>query len=142
MTNLTFEKTLTANDTGETGGHQAGVHIPKLQQELLALLPLLDPQVKNPDAWLEMIDDTGIKWTFRYIYYNNRWHEEGGTRDEYRITHMTKFFRAVGATAGDILVLSGAPHSNSYSIAVRKRVETELGVAPGRIQLKGWRRVH
>ena len=86
----------------------------------------------------------GVTWRFRYIYYNNRLHDEGGTRDEYRITHMTKFFRAVGAREGDILVLSGSPGELSYSVSVRREGPAEgIGAgAPVRVQLKGWRRVH
>ena len=139
-----YEKTLTANDTGETGGHQAGIHIPKSQTDLLALLPHLDPTEKNPDAWLEMTDDTGILWRFRYIYYNNKFHDEGGTRDEYRITHMTKFLRAVGAVEGDVMVLSGSPGSLRYSISVRKADQGQVPQSdkPVRIRLKGWRRVY
>lgn len=140
MNRQTYEKPLTANDTGETGGHQAGVHIPKSQTDLLNFLPYLDPGQKNPDAWLEMTDDNGVTWRFRYIYYNNRLHDEGGTRNEYRITHMTGFFRAVGAVAGDTLILTGMPGSSDYSIEVRKEV-SEPG-PPALIRLRGWRRVH
>lgn len=140
MRRQSYEKLLTANDTGETGGHQAGVHIPKSQTDLLRLLPPLDPAQKNPDAWLEMTDDAGIVWPFRYIYYNNRLHDEGGTRDEYRITHMTGYFRATGAAAGDMLVLSGTPGSHSFTIQVRK--EREESGTPVRVRLRGWRRVH
>ena len=144
MSSQTYEKPLTANDTGETGGHQAGIHIPKSQTDLIALLPFLDPAQKNPDAWLEMTDETGVTWRFRYIYYNNRLHDEGGTRDEYRITHMTKFFRAVGATEGDVLVLTGSPGSLTYSVSVRKdeSPQGEEAGTPVRVRLKGWRRVH
>ena len=139
-----YEKMLTANDTGETGGHQAGIHIPKSQTDLLALLPHLDPTEKNPDAWLEMTDDTGILWRFRYIYYNNKFHDEGGTRDEYRITHMTKFLRAVGAVEGYVMVLSGSPGSLRYSISVRKPDQDQVPQSdkPVRVRLKGWRRVY
>lgn len=137
-----YEKPLTANDTGETGGHQAGIHIPKSQTDLLTLLPFLDPKEKNPGAWLEMTDDAGVTWRFRYIYYNNRLHDEGGTRNEYRITHMTKFFRAAGAKEGDTLELSGSPGSHNYVVAVRKRSQEEQTGPPVRIRLKGWRRVH
>lgn len=144
MSSQTYEKPLTANDTGETGGHQAGIHIPKSQKDLLALLPFLDPAQKNPDAWLEMIDDTGASWRFRYIYYNNRLHDEGGTRDEYRITHMTRFFRAVSAAAGDLLVLTGSPGELTYSVSVRRDGPSPVGEAgeKARVRLKGWRRVH
>ena len=139
-----FEKALTANDTGETGGHQAGIHIPKSQKELLALLPYLDSTKKNPYAWVDMIDDTGVAWRFRYIYYNNKLHSVGGTRNEYRITHMTKFLRAVGAVQGDLLVISGSPGSHRYTISVRKVVQDQLPQSDGgnRIRLTGWRRVY
>lgn len=120
MSEQSYEKNLTANDTGETGGHQAGIHIPKSQTDLLAFLPPLDPSRKNPDSWLSVKDDQGVEWNFRYIYYNNRLHDEGGTRDEYRITHMTKFLRAFGARQGDIFVLSGKAGTNRYRVSVRK----------------------
>ena len=138
-----YEKELTANDTGETGGHQAGIHIPKSQRELLRFLPPLDAGIKNPYAWLEMKDDAGIIWRFRYIYYNNSLHDEGGTRDEYRITHMTGFFRAVGASAGDVLVLSGKPGGRQYVISVRTNEKTgSVGDEPVRIRLRGWQRIY
>lgn len=143
MTIQTYEKELTANDTGETGAHQAGVHIPKSQTDLLSFLPCLDRSTKNPDAWLEMKDDTGDVWRFRYIYYNNSFHDPGGTRDEFRITHMTGFFRSVGASAGDTLVLSGKPGSWRYDVSVRKTreaTEAESSV-PIRVRLRGWQRV-
>lgn len=144
MTMQTYEKELTANDTGATGAHQAGVHIPKSQTDLLAFLPPLDPSFKNPDAWLEMKDDAGEVWRFRYIHYNNSFHDPGGTRDEFRITHMTGFFRSAGAIAGDTLVLSGAPGAGRYNISIRKpdqAAEAEPA-APVRIRLRGWQRVY
>ena len=144
MSSQTYEKPLTANDTGETGGHQAGIHIPKSQTGLLELLPFLDPAQKNPDAWLETTDDTGTAWNFRYIHYNNQLHDEGGTRNEFRITHMTQFFRAVGATKGDILVIEGEPTEQKYKISVRKQgpESSEDTGASSKIRLMGWRRVH
>jgi hypothetical protein len=99
---------------------------------------------KNPDAWLEMKDDTENVWHFRYIYYNNSLHDPVGTRDEFRITHMTSFFRSVGATAGDTLVLSGKPGTWRYEILVRKAGDAPRAQpsAPIRIRLRGWRRVY
>ena len=139
-----YEKTLTANDVGETGGHQAGVHIPKSQADLLALLPVLDPSTKNPDTWIIAQDEQGIEWQFRYIYYNNKHHDAGGTRDEYRITHMTRYFRAVGAQADDTLILSGIPGGKRFKICVtRLAINSKASsTSLGRIRLKGWRRIH
>lgn len=139
MTAQTYEKPLTANDTGATGGHQAGVHIPKSQKDLIALLPPLDASVKNPDAWLEFADDDGEVWNFRYVYYNNKLHDPEGTRDEYRVTHMTGYFRAQVASSGDILALSGSPGSRRFRISVRK---AETDDVPTRVRLRGWRRVY
>ncbi len=144
MTIQTYEKELTANDTGGTGAHQAGIHIPKSQTDLLLLLPHLDSSTKNPDAWIEMKDLAGNVWRFRYIHYNNGLHDLGGTRDEFRITRMTGFFRSVGATAGDTLVLSGKPGTWRYEISVRKAGEVP-GAEPSeprRVRLRGWQRVY
>lgn len=143
MNGQRYEKQLTANDTGATGGHQAGIHIPKSKKDLLGFLPPLDSATKNPDAWLKMRDDAGIIWHFRYVYYNNSFHDEGGTRDEYRITHMTGYFRAVGASPGDILVLAGSHDRCQFAISVRKReLADTAGATPVRVRLRGWQRVH
>jgi hypothetical protein len=146
MTEQAFEKTLTANDTGETGGHQAGIHIPKSQAELIRFLPTLPPETKNPDVWLSCIDEDGNEWPFRYVYYNNRLHDEKGTRDEYRITHMTKYFRAVGAKSGDKILIAGIPGQNNYRINISpgasEKNETNHEKQTVRVKLRGWRRVH
>lgn len=138
-----FRKRLSANDVGTTGGHQGGVLIPKGESELLAMLPFLDPDVKNPDAWIECVDDTGHRLKFRFVYYNNRLHDPGGTRNEYRITHMTSWFRDVGAREGDEFEISHAGVGNQYAIGIRPKdaeeVDTDQGI---RIRLTRWRRVH
>lgn len=148
MTNRTFSKTLSANDVGTTGGHQGGILIPKSEAELLAFLPALDPCVKNPDAWIECEDETGTTRKFRFVYYNNRLHDEGGTRNEYRITYMTKYFREINAQEGESLEISRSDASNIYSIRIVRTIaspapqdeEENEGV---RIKLNSaWRRVH
>src|SRR4051794_38458599 len=96
-----FQKILSRNDVGATGGHQGGILVPKKETELIAFLPCLNAKIKNPDAWITCIDEDGNELQFRYVYYNNRLHDEGGTRNEYRITYMTRYFRDVGARAGD-----------------------------------------
>lgn len=143
MSRQTFEKLLTANDIGATGAHQAGIHVPKSRPDLIAFLPPLDPAIKNPDAWLSCIDETGEAWSFRYIYYNNSLHDLKGTRDEYRITHMTKFFRAAGAAEGHLFSISADPGEARYSVRVMQPEPLAADSASGlRIRLQGWRRVY
>lgn len=102
MTPHGIQKTLSANDTGATGGHQAGVLVPK-GGDVLRFFPRLDPACKNPRAVIGVVDDTGHEWAFSFIYYNNRFF--GGTRNEYRLTGMTAFFRQFNLKPGDTIVL-------------------------------------
>jgi Restriction endonuclease EcoRII, N-terminal len=146
MTKKTFSKTLSANDVGATGGHQGGILIPKSDTELLAFLPSLDPTIKNPDAWIECEDENGIRRQFRFVYYNNRLHDAHGTRNEYRVTYMTSYFREMGARAGDAFSISQSEGEANYAIRIiRAQVShTEIEKEPGiRIKISsGWRRVH
>lgn len=92
-----LRKILTRNDIGTTGSHQAGIHVPK---SVLAHFPKLDPTRLNPDRWIDVESDHGsFRW--RLIHYNNR--VTGGTRDEYRLTHIRDFLVQAGASPGDIL---------------------------------------
>jgi len=95
-------KVLTANDTGQSGGHQAGILIPK-KPEILQFFPALDPAVKNPRAVLRFVDEESHSWLFTFIYYNNRFF--GGTRNEYRLTGMTAYLRSNRLSAGDEIAL-------------------------------------
>jgi hypothetical protein len=97
-----ISKKLSANDIGLTGGHQAGILVPK-DPAILGFFPKLDAGIKNPRVSLtvrELGDDT--RWQFNFIYYNNRLF--GGTRNEYRLTCMTKYLCAVSAKVDDDLV--------------------------------------
>lgn len=145
----TFSKTLSANDVGSTGAHQAGILVPKTDAELLAFLPALNPAIKNPDAWIECIDESGIGRRFRFVYYNNRFHDPKGTRNEYRITYMTRYFREVDAKEGDVLEISKDLDSLLYFIRIEhKSKEIEELVVNNdepHIRIKitsGWRRSH
>ena len=81
---LTFCKFLSANDTGETGGHQAGIYISKPSIPILFDTPGVKGE--NKEKWVkvwwqeELITDT------RFIYYGK------GTRNEYRITNFGRGF--------------------------------------------------
>ncbi|MBD3666188.1 EcoRII N-terminal effector-binding domain-containing protein [Sulfitobacter aestuariivivens] len=144
MSRQTFRKTLSANDVGSTGGHQAGILIPKGEKELLGILPNLDPGTKNPDAWLDCIDDEGHEFRFRFVYYNNKFHDDGGTRNEYRVTHMTSWFRDVGAREGDEFEISKDESEARYSIRIQPKASdvTDTDEEVVRIRLTKWRRVH
>ncbi len=113
-----IEKILSANDTGETGGHQAGIHVPK-EGGVLSFFPALDAKVKNPRSVLDVVDDDGREWAFAFIYYNNRFF--GGTRNEFRLTGMTAFFRRFNLKAGDRVILT---RESAHSVRITfKRVQ-------------------
>jgi hypothetical protein len=98
-----ISKILSANDTGETGGHQAGMLIPKVG-DVLGFFPNLDSKTKNPRAKLKFRESSGEEWNFTFIYYNNKYFN--GTRNEFRLTGMTAFIRKNNLKADDIIVLS------------------------------------
>lgn len=96
---VALRKTLSANDVGATGSHQVGILVPK---SMVDYFPELAQRVRNPVAWLEIQTPDGRQFRWRYIYYNNR-RTGDGTRDEYRLTHVTKYLAEEGAAPGDVL---------------------------------------
>lgn len=143
--NKTFRKTLSANDIGANGAHQGGILIPKSEKELLLMLPGLDSKLKNPDAWIICIDDNGGRFRFRFVYYNNRLHDENGTRNEYRLTHMTSYIKKSGARVGDFFEISKSPTLDTFKIRIVQNSEPpveEPTTLHNRIKLRGWRQVH
>ena len=102
---IAITKVLSLNDTGETGGHQAGILVPK-GGEVLRFFPDLGNEEKNPRTSMYFLDDTGKTWKLNFIYYNNKFFDPKGTRNEYRLTGMTAFFRENGLHAGDTITLS------------------------------------
>lgn len=81
---LVFCKFLSANDTGLTGGHQAGIYISK------PAIPLLfdEPCKKgtNKERWVQIHWQDDFYTDTRFIYYGQ------GTRNEYRITNFGRDF--------------------------------------------------
>lgn len=140
MSDPTFAKTLSANDVGLTGGHQAGILVPK-SEDLLGFFPYLDPALSNPDAWIICEDEDGREWRLRYIYYNNRLHGTG-TRNEYRLTHLTRYLRDAAARPGDSLVFVATEIDRRYRMSLQRSGGTEEAAEPGVIRLSGWRRIH
>jgi hypothetical protein len=110
-----ISKQLSMNDSGETGGHQAGMLIPK-SPEILEFFPKLDSSQKNPRAAMYFTDESGRTWKLNFIYYNNRFF--GGTRNEYRLTGMTAYFRESNLKAGDEVTLTRS--NNQLSICYKR----------------------
>ncbi|MCM1578851.1 MAG: type II restriction endonuclease [Ruminococcus sp.] len=79
-----FCKFLSANDTGLTGGHQAGIYISKPAVPILFDKP--GTKDENKDRWVTILWHDGKKTVSRFIYYGV------GTRNEYRITNFGRGF--------------------------------------------------
>ncbi len=97
-----ISKILSSNDLGLTGGHQSGILVPK-RKEILSFFPKLDSKQKNPRFLITFFDDSNFGWEFSFIHYNNTFF--GGTRNEYRLTRMTKFMKSNNLKVGDELIL-------------------------------------
>lgn len=125
-------KVLSRNDTGHTGAHQAGMLIPR-DPAILSFFPKLDADILNPRHHLVFYDDSGSRWEFAFIYYNNS--RFGGTRNEYRLTRMTPYLRSAGLKPGDQVVLkrdTGGKRTVSYIRAgARKQERGRLKVGSG-----------
>jgi hypothetical protein len=128
-----ISKILSANDVGLTGGHQAGILVPK-RPEILSFFPALDASTKNPRQTLSFLDENGVTtWDLVFIYYNSRLF--GGTRNEYRLTWMTRYFKAHDAQLGDEIRLSkdkyGGLHIQCRSTAVQEKSNDVIKLSGG-----------
>ncbi|MCL2088431.1 MAG: type II restriction endonuclease [Oscillospiraceae bacterium] len=81
---LSYCKFLSANDTGDTGGHQAGIYIAKKAISIL----FDEPGIKgeNKDKFVKVRWQNDFTTDSRFIYYGT------GTRNEYRITRFGREF--------------------------------------------------
>lgn len=131
-------KELSANDTGDTGGHQAGILVPK-EPSILGFFPRLDRNELNPRHHLVFHDDDERRWEFAFIYYNNKYF--GGTRNEYRLTRMTPYIRGCGLKPGDNLILRYNPETGRRSISYLRASRLER-TASGALKLGGtWKEI-
>lgn len=133
-----ISKKLSANDIGLTGAHQAGILVPK-DPAVLGFFPSLDSTIKNPRITLvvrELDDDS--RWGFNFIYYNNRLF--GGTRNEYRLTCMTKYLRAVAAKVDDELVFQ-MDENGSIFVHCNRSSDGDSGVNEDGVLVlgRGWK---
>lgn len=131
-----FEKILSANDTGVTGGHMGGILIPKTETGLIALFPKLDPREYNPSVFLNVSAPNGEIHKLRFVYYNNKLHKRG-TRNEYRLTYLTDFLRNSNAKTGDAFRITRREDGHFEMDVVRK-----AAIVPSTtIKLRGWNKV-
>lgn len=80
----TFCKFLSSNDTGKTGGHQAGIYISKPSISILFDTP--GERGTNKDKWVKIKWQNDFETDTRFTYYGQ------GTRNEYRITNFGRGF--------------------------------------------------
>lgn len=96
---VSFSKFITANDTGLTGGHQAGFHIHKNSWPLFFDRP--GEKGGNKDVFVTIEWQNAFKTESRFIYYGV------GTRNEYRLTRFGKGFPFLQEeNTGDLLIIS------------------------------------
>jgi len=121
-------KFLSANDTGLTGGHQAGIYISKPS------IPILfdEPGEKghNMEKWVKIRWQNGSETDTRFIYYGQ------GTRNEYRITNFGRgfpFLRPEYTGALFVLVQNSPEDYQSYILNTEDEINQFLdafGLAP------------
>lgn len=98
QSDVAFSKFITANDTGATGGHQAGFHIHK--NAWCLFFNSAGKKGENKDAFITIKWQDDFETSSRFIYYGV------GTRDEYRLTRFGRGFPFLqDENIGDLLVL-------------------------------------
>jgi type II restriction enzyme len=95
---IAFSKFIKPNDTGSTGGHQAGFHLHKNSWPLFFETEGQKGNNKDLFATIKWQDD--FETSSRFIYYGT------GTRNEYRLTRFGRDFPFLtDDNVGDLLVL-------------------------------------
>lgn len=95
---ISFTKFITANDTGATGGHQAGFHIHKSSWKLF--FDAAGVKGSNKDQYITIKWQNDFETASRFIYYGT------GTRNEYRLTRFGRGFPYLqDENIGDLLVI-------------------------------------
>lgn len=134
-----ISKTLSSNDLGLTGSHQAGITVPKAGQ-LFQFFPALNPEIINPRLELDAYDEVlGAEIKLYYIYYNGKLHGTS-TRNEFRLTGLTRFFKLHNAAPGNELRFTML-NRNRIGISILSETTMDradtVGDAPVRIKLSG-----
>jgi Restriction endonuclease EcoRII, N-terminal./EcoRII C terminal. len=125
---IAFSKFITANDTGATGGHQAGFHIHKHSWRLFFDSPGIKGQ--NKDIFIKIKWQNDFETDSRFIYYGV------GTRDEYRLTRFGKAFPFLEEyNIGDLLIIAktGDKYYDAFVLSNDEDIEeffNAFGISP------------
>lgn len=93
-----FCKFLSANDTGETGGHQSGIYIPK--NSISLIFDALGEKGQNKETFNKIKWQNDFETDAHFKYYGQ------GTRNEYRITGFGRNFPFLKSEyTGSLLVI-------------------------------------
>jgi len=124
---LAFCKFITANDTGSTGGHQAGFHVHKNAWSLFFESP--GERGSNKDILVTIRWQDDFETTSRFIYYGV------GTRNEYRLTRFGRGFPFLeDEHVGDLLILCkrSDQHFEAFVLSTEEQMEefcASLGIS-------------
>jgi type II restriction enzyme len=95
---IAYSKFITPNDTGKTGGHQAGYHIHKSAWPLF--FTKSGEKGSNTDVWVTIKWQDDFETQSRFIYYGSK------SRNEYRLTNFGRKFPFLsGDNLGDLLII-------------------------------------
>lgn len=115
---VAFSKFITANDTGSTGGHQAGYHIHKQAWPLFFDKP--GEKGSNSEKLVTIKWQNDFETSSRFIYYGV------GTRNEYRLTRFGRGFPFLSDdNVGDLLIISKKSSTYYEAYVLQKDDEIE-----------------
>lgn len=113
-----FFKFVTANDSGETGGHQSGFHIPK------SAAPVLFKREFYKGEFYE--ENIQITWQDGFVTESSIKYYGQKTRDEYRLTRFGRNFDFGGRIdTGDVLVISRVEYGVFRAFILKAEHEIE-----------------
>lgn len=118
---LAYCKFLSANDTGDTGGHQAGIYIAKNAISILFDEP--GEKGSNKGRYVKVRWQDDFTTDSRFIYYGT------GTRNEYRITRFGRGFPFLATEhTGDLFVFVKNDHEDysGYILETEDDINTFL----------------
>lgn len=132
-------KVLSRNDTGETGGHQSGISIPK-NVASSSIFPKMTRAILNPRREITFMDEGGNEWVLQYIYYNDKYHGKPANKchDEYRLTCTNAYIREHNIKSGDQIWFAIDDDGKRYIGFLRKgqSLEQEYKEEDGYVILK------